>query len=419
MKDWRALLRWRLLQNFPLKILALVLASVLVLLKFEDKPSELVLTIPVRVNVPENKMLVSPVVDKVQVTIKGRYGHLRQLKEERRKELQIALSRDDVGQYTFDPKAIEMPPELSVASIHPPVMLVRLDDRVEATLPLKVDLEGTPRSGYRLAESRLDPATVRVAGAAQAVAALKAVPTERVSLVGRSTSTSFNVPLATPPPHVQWLDESQTYSLSLVIEEIQEEREFRRVPIVVVNTESEGPDYEAVPGTMDVRLFGPVRALDNLTSERLVPRVEIHVRAPGRPTLRDRKVLLDLPDELSLVGSRLEEVTLLRREAPPSPPALPVPLGPVPPGSATSAAASAPFLPRALVEFIPQVQEAEGAPAGAGPSQPSAADGDDDEGGTSGETEEAPGAHLDPSSAHKPDASLPRRSAGTGPKRRR
>ena len=84
------------------------------------------LTIPVRVTTPENKVLTSTLITKVQVTIKGRYGLLRQFSDERPKGLDIALTGDEQEQFTFDPKSIELPPELTVVSITPPVMLVPL-----------------------------------------------------------------------------------------------------------------------------------------------------------------------------------------------------------------------------------------------------------------------------------------------------
>jgi hypothetical protein len=163
------------------------------------------------------------------------------------------------------------------------------------------------------------------------VAALEAVQTERVSLVGRSQTARIDVNLADPPQHVEYLTEREPFAVTLVIEEIQETREFVDVPIVVVNTHEDGPEYEATPNRISLSLFGPVRVLDTVTVDNLQPHVEVSVKAPGKTTIKNRPVVFEPPAELTLVRKDLREVTLLRREPQPEPPPLPVPLGPVGP----------------------------------------------------------------------------------------
>jgi YbbR domain-containing protein len=321
------MLRSIFLENLPLKALALALAVTLVLVKREDQTSVTKISVPVRVQYPDDRVLVSPVIDKVHVTVSGRYGHLKELRADRVPALDVNLSGFEGEQYAFESESFRLPPELRVVRVSPAAMVVTFEEKRRVIVPIKPQVVGDPDQFFRMTEIAVEPNTVMVEGAASAVEQLESVRSEAIKLDGRSRTTRMRVSLAAPPTHVAYLHGNQTYWATVVIEEKTGTRVIADRPIVVRNAPLGSPGYEASPATVDVALSGPVRMLDALDPSTLEPFVDVTGVRRGKKILKSQRVQIQAPNGLSNTELRPSKVTLLRREPPPPPDAAPVDMG--------------------------------------------------------------------------------------------
>jgi YbbR domain-containing protein len=177
-----------LLDNLPLKVVALILAVTLVIVKHEEEVALVTVEVPIRVIYPTDRVLVVKPEDMVKVTVEGRYADLDKLDIP---PLDVQLSGFQGETYAFEPELFKVPPGLKVKDVRPPAMLVRLEEKVVADLPVKPDLFSEPQAGYLLTEVRLEPPRIALEGARSAVERLEAVMTQRIDLTSRNQSTTL------------------------------------------------------------------------------------------------------------------------------------------------------------------------------------------------------------------------------------
>jgi YbbR domain-containing protein len=307
-----AVLRKILFENLTQKMFALALALVLFVIKREDKVALVTATVPVRVSHPEDRVLVSPVVDKVRVTIEGKYGRLRELDVDGLPQLEINLTGNEREQLAFEPEDFKVPPGLKVRAIRPAAMLVNFEEKKSKRVPVEALVEGEPVEGYRLTSVRVEPPDVKIEGAASAVEAVSRVQSQRIDLSGRDQSTTLRVPLAPPPPHLTVLGPPE-YAVTLTIEEKLGTRVITARPVEVRGVPEGELGWEVSPASVDVTLHGPVRLLQKLDAEALVAYVEAKEIDARRRGLQTMRLQFDPPEGLSLVELKPSRVTLVRR----------------------------------------------------------------------------------------------------------
>lgn len=310
-----ALLRRMFLDNFVLKALALALAVTLVLVKREDQTTVVTISVRVRVTHPEHRVLTSPPVDKVNITVEGKYNRLRQFEADNVAAVDVNLSGYEEGQVTFDPEMFRLPPDLKVRAVRPTAMLVRFENRVQRTVPVVAKLEGEPQTGYRVTQVTVEPPSVTVEGAESVVKALERIRTERISLVGRNQTTTLAVSLEPPPAYATYRERGRRYEVTAAIEEKRSTRLIAGVQVEVRNVPVDSPGFEVSPSVVDVTLSGPVGQLSQLETEELVAYVSAADLGPG--TLHTRAVKLDPAEGLTVSDIEPKQVTLLRLPAPP------------------------------------------------------------------------------------------------------
>ncbi len=318
-----ALLRRIFLENFVLKALALALAVTLVLVKREDQRTVGTINVRVRVTHPENRVLTSPPVDKVKITVEGKYNRLRQYEADGLPAVDLNLSGYEEGQVTFDPKLFRLPKGLEVQAVWPAAMVVRFENRVQRTVPVKPKFEGEPQTGYRLTQVTVDPPAVTVEGAESVVRALERIDTEGISLVGRNQTTVFDMGLEPPPRYAGYRERGRRYRVTAVIEEKRSTRLIAGVEVEVRDLPLDSPGFEVSPATVDVTLNGAVGRLADLEPERVLAFVSADGLGSNR--VHTRLVQLDLPDGLQRTDIEPTQVTLVRRPPPPPPPDLGTP----------------------------------------------------------------------------------------------
>jgi YbbR domain-containing protein len=304
-------LRGLFLDHLPQKAIAAALAITLVVFVREDKVSSVTTTVRVRVGRPDDRVLVSPMVDKVTVVIEGKYGALRRLDTDQLPPLDLNLSGNEGDQVSFEPEMVKLPAGLSVRSVRPPAMVVRFEPLLQKRVPVNVVTTGEPALGFRITQLRVDPPEVQIEGAASVVEALTRVETLPVELAGRSQSATVEVALRAAPAFVTWMGPVK-YRVALGIEERQGTRVLDDRPVILRGAEATGAIYELSPGEVDITLSGPARLLDALELDRVVAYVDAPDLGKSKRVLFTRVVGVEFPPGISLTEVKPSKVTLAR-----------------------------------------------------------------------------------------------------------
>jgi YbbR domain-containing protein len=319
------MMRGLLFDHLPQKAFALALATALLVFVREDKTTQVTAAVRVRVGRPDDRVLVSPIVEKVTVTIEGKYGALRKLDLDSLAPLDLNLTGAEGDQFAFEPEMFKLPPGMVVRTVRPAAMVVRFEAKAQRKVPVTVATSGEPALGFRLTSVTVEPPEVQVEGAASVVEGLSKVETMPVELAGRSQSAQVEIPLRPAPAFVTLLGPVK-YRVALTIEEKRGTRVLNDVPVAVAGVPVAGPGWEVSPPTVDVTLHGPARLLDALSVAQLTASVDAHELERNRRLLHTRPVKVGTPEGLTLVEVKPAKVTLVR--GPPGDPGAPVVGGP-------------------------------------------------------------------------------------------
>mgnify|MGYP001570309580 CR=1 FL=1 len=285
-------------ENAGLKFVAFVLAVTLFLLVNTGEDREIGATIRVAYTLPDDKVLVSPRLDGVRVTLRGSWRRIKHFVEAELEPIEVDLRGMESGEYPLRPDMVRVPSGLTLTSISPSVIRVDFARVAVKTVPVTVATAGRPLHGFHVVEARANPAMVAVRGAAPAIAALSTVRTREIRIDDRSASFDTVGELVTPEPHVELLPAD---AVSVTIEIEAEDLAQEVGPLAVEARVGEGEDpalarrLEITPSEVTVVLRGRRLAVEELLARGVVPVVWIYAEEPGGKPRRKTVEILDAP----------------------------------------------------------------------------------------------------------------------------
>ncbi len=183
------LFRRLVLDNLGLKLLALLMAVLVYLNVYTDRPASMLLTFPLQfTGLPDSLALSGPIPAAVQAEVRGTGKQLIRL---RLTEPQVRLSLEGVGPGRFE-RALTSE-DLPLAGyerleverlVGPRTVELELERRARRALPVLVVLDG-PSAARTNARITYEPAAVFVSGPAQAIADLDTVRLAGLHVDGR------------------------------------------------------------------------------------------------------------------------------------------------------------------------------------------------------------------------------------------
>jgi len=175
------LIRALLIENLGLKLVSLLLALVVYLHVFTERPATMVVSFPLQIEDLSDSLSLSghvPAAVQAELTGTGKQFIRLWLTEPR---LKISLAGIGPGHFeravTSDDLPLISSDRLAVSRlVSPDVLSFRLDRKIERSIPVAARLEGAPRPGMIWnGEIIVRPEVVRVRGPQRAVAALDSV----------------------------------------------------------------------------------------------------------------------------------------------------------------------------------------------------------------------------------------------------
>lgn len=194
-----SLVRGLLFDNLGVKLIALLMALLVYLNAYTDRPANMVVSFPIQIDgLPDSLSLSGPLPSVVQAELRGTGKQLIRL---RLTEPRLVISVAGVAAGRFERAIAETDLPLSASSglsverlIGPRMLQVQIDRRAEKLVPVAARVSGTPGAGASW-EGRviLVPATVRVTGPARVLADLDSLMLPTIRIDGRRDTVRSQV----------------------------------------------------------------------------------------------------------------------------------------------------------------------------------------------------------------------------------
>ncbi len=285
----------RLMQNWPVKILAVAAA---VLLFFFNQLSRLEVryfSVPLQLVLPNGYVPAAAFPSKVRVTLRGESDAIFRVLEEDIEAYANFSPHDGEGVFKEPIQIRKKGTALNIdpleITVEPLDVTVTLERRMSKSIEVVPSLKGFPPPGYQLAKYSLKPSTVEVVGPRSHLEKIQSVHTEDIDLTGRVEDFTVQVRLDLSDPLLR-LPGGNVVEFRGIIQESVVLQTFDQVNVVVVNLEP-GLTITGELPTGTLRVQGKQVDLEAIKPDQVRLTVDATgIRRPGTYTLPVRP---DLP----------------------------------------------------------------------------------------------------------------------------
>ncbi len=288
-------------ENVLYKAISAGLVLVLYVWVLGDRQGEVSFFAPVRVVVPEDRVLVSPAIDRVRVTVRGGFSSLQEVSSTDIPPLLVDLEgTKDEDVVRFERDLVEVGAGTRVVSIQPSFMRVSLTERASRNVPVRARLVGEPPPGYVISSVEVEPQKLELSGPEEVVGRTRVALTEPIDVSGREEGFTERVQLRHDSSLLRD-DLDGAIEVSVTIERREVERTLRGLPVRVINTSRKA---KVSPETLDVTLRGPKSVLDGLARTTLFASIDMaDVASETSGTYQRRARLSNVPDGVQVKQS--------------------------------------------------------------------------------------------------------------------
>jgi YbbR domain-containing protein len=214
-------------RNWGLKLASLLLAMILwlALIGQEKNQSEKILTVRLEIhNRPQQLLLVERPPDYVNVTVRA---SVRQLPDITDMNVHVALDLTNATvaqtQYALNANMVSLPAGAELKELSPSMVTLKLERRMEMTIPVEVESHGALPDGYKLVSIDCDPPEITIYGPESKVKGDLKAKTTLVDLSLITESRQILSDPILPDPALQLVDSGIKVLVRLVIEKEETE----------------------------------------------------------------------------------------------------------------------------------------------------------------------------------------------------
>ncbi|MEW6262056.1 MAG: CdaR family protein [Thermodesulfobacteriota bacterium] len=287
-------------RNLGLKLLALGIAIVLWFMAVGRERAEVGFNVPLElVNIPPSLVIVNQVPDGVSVRIHGSVALTRQVSERKlRFSLDLSGATTGPNRFILQPESLNLPRELRVTRVSPDVITVELEKLAVKAFSVLPVIKGEPVAGYVIEEINLEPKTVEVRGPVSLVDRLDVIWTNPIDVTTLSAPATLQTKPSLPDMMLSVVKPT-TIQVKVKVGEKITVREFKEVPVEVMQAPGEGRDYRVTPQTVTLVVRGPVNSMSALvTGAEMKVRVNLAGLEPGQ---YERMPIVALPSNMEVV----------------------------------------------------------------------------------------------------------------------
>ncbi len=284
----------------------LLLAALLYYLQHSAAMSETDLIVPLELlHVKEGLTTTTPLGSNVEIRMSGSETALKKLKRQAI-AYELDLSGSDVGVASFpvDRACIQLPKRVSILSIQPAFLTVRIEHEIKKEAPVVVTLSGKPAPGFYIDHALKKPPVIMLRGPRSVIEPIEEIRTKPFDVDGVSESIKKEMALDLPAG-VTAMAPSELILVELMLKEKEGSRVFEHIP---VTGKEASFDYSITPPEIRIEIEGPVTILDKLQdTDGLKAHVELSGLEPG---VYARRAVIQLPVSVRLIDASPEIFTI-------------------------------------------------------------------------------------------------------------
>jgi hypothetical protein len=195
-----SLLRGILFDNLGLKLVALLLAVMVYLNVYTDRPAIMLMAFPLQfTDLSDSLALAGPVPAQIRAEVRGTGKQLIRLRLTE-PSVKISLAGLGVGHFerVIDVSDLPLPQNSKLQlerMVTPRTIELDVDRRVQKQVPVALRVAGTPAPGFAWdGGATIEPATVTVSGPAREIATIDSVRFTTIAITGRRDTLTARVP---------------------------------------------------------------------------------------------------------------------------------------------------------------------------------------------------------------------------------
>ena len=268
--------------------------------------NETQIKVPVVVrNLPPGKMVTGPPFQGIEISMRGPATLLSSLPDLKLQYV-LDLSTMETGIHSVPVRVeqLNLPQGLSVVSLQPPSIQVRLETEARKEVAVTVFFKGTPAPGYFVAQTATTPGKVLLRGPKRVLDTVENVSTIPIDVSNVSESfkkeitLDLSADLEMPTPKIPILAE-------ITLSEIIQTKSFSNIKVQGNNSQHA---FEITPPVITIDVKGPATLLETLTSS---PDFKVYLDIRGLvPGVYVRRASLELPVGMTLISAAPEIFTI-------------------------------------------------------------------------------------------------------------
>ncbi len=230
--------------------------------------------------IPDGLIVTERLRESVTVTLRGTRAGLSRIKEEDLAlDIDISGRTEGIANLELDAAQLKpVPSGVTVLSIAPPVISVKLESVMESMLPVKENILGTLPDGYSLRLLEIHPAQVQFKGPARLGKKLKEILTEPVEARTLVKQPEREVSLISSSEVFPYLNPRKV----TIRADLAEETIDREIVVTMSPRHRDGFNVVAAPPTVTVKVAGPASIVSTLSKASFQVEADFSPYPPGR-----------------------------------------------------------------------------------------------------------------------------------------
>lgn len=298
MTDFLAKMKEFILNNWTLKVLALILAAITYQSIKDAISFEVPFEIPVVVEVEKGVAILDQNPREVEITFQGSREDLRQLSHGQIKVVMTPKTTSSGSEViTISPHDVQGASGVRVVNIRPKEVSLTFDLESEKKVSVtKPKVRGKPLIGK--VEIDYEPKTVTIRGPRRRLDEKNFLDTEPVDVDGRVQSFTKRVKILPPADAMVTRIEPAEVEVKVSIVTDTVSRDWTNITVTAMTRPGTGNDITIEPPTVDVQLHGREDLIKGIQDEAMTAFVECTQLQPG--STEDLKVNVYIPFGLDL-----------------------------------------------------------------------------------------------------------------------
>lgn len=300
----------QLLENWPQKIICIVLAIVLYVFNRVSSLEKKVFTVPLKVEASGLMMPASELPRYVKVTIRTKAENMPGINSS---NIFASVNLNDyteAGNYKV-PVSLSLSEELLLLdpleySSKPDSIEIELDTKSLSYIPVKAALSGEVEHGYTISNIDVSPSTVKVVGPAKIMEKTKFINTRKVIVSNAAKNFSQEVKLDNINAKLRVMPESD-FRVTVTVVPATDVKEYKEIIPSILNLADNLSIDSQIP-SVSFKISGTVPALERFElANETVSLDFINVKEPGTYEI---PVSVSIPKGMTLSEKSLETVSV-------------------------------------------------------------------------------------------------------------